>query len=65
MPNFKVKWLLTTATPFRELEHLPGNILNENQPIYKSYNGQEVPFELGNYVCDLFYNQVGQKFETR
>jgi hypothetical protein len=26
-------------------------------PIYKSFNGQEVHFTLGNYLCDLLYKE--------
>ena len=58
MPNFKVKWLVTCNYPFRELDHLPGNPLNENMPIYKSYNGQEIYYELGNFLCDLLYRRA-------
>jgi hypothetical protein len=57
MPNFQVKWLLKCNYPFRELDFLPGNPLNENQPIYKSYNGQEILYDLGNYFCDLLYRK--------
>lgn len=36
--------------PFKELENFPGNPLNENQPISKSFNGQELPYNIGNYL---------------
>lgn len=55
MHNFKVTWLIKCSYPFRELDNLPGNHLNENLPIYKSFNGQEIPPELGNYLCHLLY----------
>lgn len=54
--NFKVKWVMTCDFPFRNLEHLPPNPMNENMPIKNSKNGQELPFKLGNYVCYLLYN---------
>lgn len=50
--------------PFRDLEYLPGNLYNDNSPIYKSYNGQEVQFQLGNYFCHLLYSKGGQKQNT-
>ena len=30
-------------------------------PIYKSYNGQEISYELGNYFCDLLYKKSKDK----
>lgn len=27
-------------------------------PIYKSYNGQEIYYELGNFLCDLLYRRA-------
>ena len=38
MPNFKVQWLLKCRYPFKDLSYLPGNPMNENQPVYKSFN---------------------------
>lgn len=31
--NFKVRWIVTCEYPFRDLEHLPFNPMNENLPI--------------------------------
>ena len=53
--NFKITWLLKCNYPYRELENLPGNPLNENMPIYKSFNGQELPSDLGNYLCQIMF----------
>ena len=53
MPNFKIKWLFKCQFPFRDLVFLPGNPLNENQPVYKSFNSQEIPYKLGNFLCHL------------
>ena len=54
--NFKVKWIVTCEYPFRNLEYLPPNPMNENMPIKNSKNGQELTFKLGNYLCHLIYN---------
>lgn len=59
--NFKVQWLVKCNYPFRDLEYLPGNTYNDNSPIYKSYNGQEVQFTLGNYFCHLLFSKGGLK----
>lgn len=59
--NFKVQWLLQCQYPFRELDHLPGNPLNDYQPIYKSFNGQELSYEIGNYFCHLLFNQADKR----
>ena len=53
MNNFKVNWILKCSYPFKDLNHLPGNPLNENLPIQKSFNGQELPLKLGNYLAHL------------
>lgn len=57
MNNFKVNWLLKCSYPFRDLDHLPGNPLNENMPIQKSFNGQELPLKLGNYLAHLLLKE--------
>jgi len=49
----KVNWLIKCNYPFKELECMPGNPLDEGQPITKSHNGQELPFNMGNYLCHL------------
>lgn len=33
LANFRVKWLIGCQYPFRDLDHLPGNPLNDNLPI--------------------------------
>ena len=49
--NFKVIWIVEVEYPFRKLENLPPNPMNENMPIKQSKNGQEIPFKLGNYLA--------------
>ena len=51
--NMKVTWLLSCKFPFQEIEDFPGNPLNENMPISQSYNGQELPYNIGNYLSYL------------
>jgi hypothetical protein len=31
--------------------------MNENQPVYKSFNSQEIPFKLGNFLCHLMLRE--------
>lgn len=31
--------------------------MNENQPVYKSFNSQEIPFKLGNYLCHIMMRE--------
>lgn len=35
--------------------------MNEYSPIYKSYNGQEIQYELANYFCDLLYKRAANE----
>lgn len=49
--------------PFRNIDQLPGNPLNENLPIQKSFNGQELPCKLGNYLCHLILKEGVPKFD--
>lgn len=51
--NMKVEWLLSCNFPYKEIEDFPGNPLNDHMPIGKSYNGQELPYNLGNYLSHL------------
>ena len=53
MPNFKVRWIQRCVYPFRDIVFLPGNPLNENQPVFKSFNSQEIPYKLGNFLCHI------------
>jgi len=53
MANFRIQWLMKGNYPFKAIEHLPTNPLNDNMPIQKSYNGSELPHKLGNYLCYL------------
>ena len=55
--NMKVEWLLGCNFPFKVIEDFPGNPLNEHMPITKSYNGQELPNHLGNYLSHLKQKQ--------
>lgn len=55
-PFFNVRWLITCQYAFKDLEFLPGNALNEGYPIQKSYNGQEIDFDLANLFCNLLYS---------
>ncbi len=65
MPNFRVQWLMKCHYPFRELDHLPNNPMNDNQPIQKSFNGSELPHRLGNYLCHVLLREGIQKSSLR
>ena len=53
--NFKVKWFVKCDINSRDFRDLPGNALNDNQPLKHSKNGQEIQKKLGNYLCHLLY----------
>jgi hypothetical protein len=54
--NFKVHWLCSCEFPFAKLKHLT-NPLNNNEPLIKSRDTQELTKELGIQVCHLLYEQ--------
>ena len=65
-PNFKITWLLKCQYPFRDLDHLPGNPLNDNEPVFKGFNGQEIPARIGNYLSHLMLKDGMDNFsETK
>jgi len=57
MSNFKVNWILKCQYPFKQLDWLPGNPLNDNKPVYMSFNSQELPYNLGNYLSYLLLKE--------
>ena len=57
MNNMKCSWILTCQFPFKEMDDFPGNALNENMPVSKSYNGQELPYNIGNYLSYLMLRE--------
>ena len=61
-PNFKVNWLLKCEYPFQALDGIPGNQMNEDEPILMGFNGSEIPFKLGNYLCHLLLKEGMDKF---
>lgn len=63
MSNFKISWLVKCSFPFRELDFFPGNPLNDGLPVCKSFNGQEILPEVGNYLCHLMYQNAKDKKE--
>jgi hypothetical protein len=59
--NFKVQWLCSCEYPFSKLKHL-NNPLNNNEPLIKSRDTQEITKELGIQVCHLLNEQ--EKLKT-
>lgn len=51
--SFDVEWVRRYDLAFRDLEHIR-NPLNEDKPIKISRDGQELPNNLGQTVCQLF-----------
>lgn len=58
--NFKVQWLCSCEYPFAKLKHI-SNPLNNNEPLIKSRDTQELTKELGIQVCHLLYEQEKMK----
>lgn len=54
--NFKVHWIKAANLPFGSTDHIP-NPLNENLPLRKSRDGQELPREIGETLCGLLWSQ--------
>lgn len=54
--NFRVQWLKQTRVDFEKFGWLT-NPLNENQPIRKSRDGQELPVSLAAIICTVLHRQ--------
>lgn len=54
--NFKVAWLKQCMLPFSQTDSLR-NGLNNDSPLRKSRDGQEVPSDLGEKLARLMYQQ--------
>lgn len=59
--SFKIEWLCSCELPFTKVKHLT-NPLNNNDPIIKSRDTQELTKELGIQICHYLYEQ--EKIES-
>mmetsp|Transcript_10769 Transcript_10769/g.20449 ORF Transcript_10769/g.20449 Transcript_10769/m.20449 type:complete len:654 (+) Transcript_10769:2-1963(+) len=50
---FHVQWIRTSEVNFRTTLNLP-NPLNNNLPVKRSFDGQELPHALGEQLCKMF-----------
>ena len=55
--KFEVEWISQCNLPFSEMRML-SNSLNENKPVTISRDGQELPADVGERVCEMF-NELG------
>ncbi|EZG56483.1 YT521-B-like domain protein [Gregarina niphandrodes] len=54
-PNFRVQWLKQAKLDFEALSAFT-NPWNENRPLKKSRDGQEMPLEIAEAICSRLYN---------
>jgi len=58
--SFSVNWLCQTELPFVKVGNL-SNSLNNNESIRNSRDTQELPRDLGSYICNLcFAHEKGE-----
>merc|ERR1719197_383142 len=54
---FELKWLKLHDLDFGELANIR-NPWNEDKPVKVSRDGQELPFDIGKFLCELVDHQV-------
>jgi len=55
--HFEIRWLRLEDVPFSEVSKIC-NPLNENKSVKVSRDGQELPYEVGRELCEVFDQRV-------
>lgn len=62
---FRIKWITKGETPYWKVGNLK-NPLNEHNPVFVGRDGQEIPEEVGDELCDVIdENAAPRNYERR